>query len=236
MKIKALVLGMAAAVLSTGLISTVAAQDSEVSVMPAGVQVFGQRRAEGAAMHPFGQQVRQFTPGQYAARPGRGRGNPERALERMDTNADGNVDDGEFVAARTRHVEDTFSRRDADNDGLLSREELQRRERADRPEIDRAEVIACVREFIADYDPESHLEDRFDAVDTNDDGYIDQLELSTALQARAYKLFDRLDTDNDGFISLDEIEQGHDLALNLRRIIRDCIDQLADPLDADLDL
>lgn len=114
MKIKALILGMAAAVLSAGLISTVAAQDSEASILPTVVQVLGQRRVQGAAVRPFGQQVRQFAPGRNATRPGRGRGNPERVLERMDTNEDGNVDDSEFVAARTRHVEETFARRDAD--------------------------------------------------------------------------------------------------------------------------
>lgn len=60
--------------------------------------------------------------------------------------------------------------------------------------------------------------------------------LHAVMQTRAYKLFDRLDANDDGFISLEEIEQGHEIVLNLRRIIRDCVDQLADPLDADLAL
>src|SRR5688572_29089442 len=93
----------------------------------------------------------------------------ERQLERMDTNEDDQVSEDEFVDFRLARVDDMFERRDRDNDGLISLEENERPDRPDRPgrpdrpEIDREEVIACVRETIADFAPNADMdmEERF---------------------------------------------------------------------------
>jgi len=95
-------------------------------------------------------------------------------------------------------------------------------------------VIACVRETIADWEGPNDVEDRFDAVDSNGDGYIDLVELSTSLEERAYVLFDRIDADGDGLLSLEEVEAHQEEQINLRRVIRACIDEVSDPFEATL--
>ena len=79
------------------------------------------------------------------------------------------------------------------------------------------------------------MEDRFDEIDLDGDGYIDLLELSLALEQRAYVLFDRIDSNNDGLISLEEVVANQDYQINLRRVIRACIEELSDPFEATLD-
>ncbi len=179
-----------------------------------------------------------FAGGEGAGPRSRGRGRPggnaERILDRLDTDADGEISENEFVDVRLDRSDENFDRLDADGDGLISREEIERPDRPDRPEIDRAAVIACVRETIADYDGTPDLEDRFDNVDLNDDGFIDLFELSTAAEERAYVLFDRIDTNGDGFISLEELEESQEKELNLRRVIHDCIQEQLDPFEADI--
>ena len=100
--------------------------------------------------------------------------------------------------------------------------------------MDREAVIACVRETIADWEGPHEVEDRFDEVDLDGDGFIDLVELSIALEERAFVLFDRIDTNNDGLISLEEVEVFQDDQINLRRVIRACIDEVSDPFEATL--
>ena len=229
MKKKALVTGMAAALVSIALVSAVNAQETD------GDRGFSGRSAEARAFRADDVRAERSFRGREFGRRGRG-GNLDRVFDRSDENEDGVVDESEFVDSRTRNVDGRFDRLDADDDGVLTREETEREHRPGRPEIDREEVIQCVRETIADYDPEGRLEAIFDTVDTNDDGYIDQLELSIYLQARAYALFDRIDTNDDGVISQEEAEAAHEAAINLRRVIRACIDEQLDPFTDDTDV
>jgi Ca2+-binding EF-hand superfamily protein len=50
-------------------------------------------------------------------------------------------------------------------------------------------------------------EDRFDELDTNDDGQISEGELSSSMEANLTETFDELDANDDGFISEDERPQ-----------------------------
>lgn len=223
MKLKSLVILSTTALLSAAILPAATAQDGEPR--------FNRGEASAEGRHARG-------PGAGPARhrPGRPGGNPERLIDRLDTSGDGYVDVDEFLDARLARIDDVFDRRDVDGDGLLSEEEANRR-RFHRPDHDltvREEVIACVRETIADWEGPHDVEDRFDAVDTDGDGYIDLLELSTALEQRAYVLFDRIDADNDGLISLAEVEAHQDDQINLRRVIRACIDEVTDPFEATL--
>jgi hypothetical protein len=170
---------------------------------------------------------------------------PERFIERHDTDADGRVSAAEFVDERLGRIDEQFERRDTDGDGLISSDEQAAprglpgrpgrgprgdRERPEPPAIDREAVIACVRETIADYDPrfDDELEDIFDNVDTNGDGMLSLAEVSAAVEARADELFDRIDTNGDGYITEDEVEAHFQAQLNVRRVIQDCIkEQLA---------
>ena len=184
--------------------------------------------------------------GQMRAGP-RGRGGPaqpERFIERHDTDADGRVGEMEFVDDRLQNIDELFDRRDADGNGLISADEhdaprglrgrgargerpalADRPERAARPEIDRDAVTACVRETIADYEPrfDNELDDIFEHVDTNGDDMLSLQEVSAAVEARAGELFDRIDDNGDGYITEDEVEAHFEAQLNVRRVVNACI-------------
>ena len=167
-------------------------------------------------------------------RRGRPGGNPEKLIDHLDSNGDSFVDENEFVDGRLAHVDQQFDRKDENGDGLISEEEARRERPDDRPDIDREAVIKCVRETIADWKGPGEVEDRFDTVDLDNDGFIDLVELSLALEERAYALFDRIDSNDDGFISLEEVEASQDYQINVRRVIRACIEELSDPFEASL--
>ena len=223
MKFKSLVILSTTALLSAAILPAATAQDDEPRF---------DRGAAGAE----GRQHRGPALGAARHRPGRPGGNPERLVDRLDTDGDGYVDENEFLDARLARIDDQFDRRDVDGDGLLSEEEASRprHRNRDHDETLREQVIACVRETIADWEGPHEVEDRFDAVDTDADGYISLVELSTALQERAYELFDRIDSNDDGLISLEEVQAFQDYQINLRRVIRACIDELSDPFEATL--
>lgn len=223
MKLKTLVILSTSALLSAAILPAATAQEGEPRF---------NRPAEGFDVRPQrGGEHR--LPGPARHRPGRPGGNPDMLIERLDTDGDGYIDVDEFVDARLARIDEEFDRRDRDGDGLLSEEEARRPHR--RPGDDetiREQVIACVRETIADWEGPHDVEDRFDAVDLDGDGYIDLVELSTALEERAYDLFDRIDSNDDGLISLEEVEAFQEDEINLRRVIRACIDEVTDPFEA----
>lgn len=175
--------------------------------------------------------------GQGRPGPRRPGGDPERLIETLDSDGDGFVSLDEFLDRRLARVDAEFERRDRDGDGLLSEEEARRPQRRERPHDDateREQVIACVRETIADWAGPRDVEDRFDVVDSDGDGYIDLAELSTALETRAHDLFDHIDADADGLISLVEVQAHQDEQINLRRVVRACIDEVTDPFETTL--
>lgn len=226
MNFKPLIILSTSALLSAAILPVAFAQDGgsrfsrEISAIDTTAQRGGEFRRPDQSRH----------------RPGRPGGNPERLIDHLDIDGDGYVDEDEFIDGRLARIDDQFDRRDENGDGLLSEEETEkRRHNNDRPEIDREAVIQCVRETIADWEGPQEVEDRFDAVDLDGDGYIDLVELSLALEERAYILFDRIDSNNDGVISLEEVVANQDYQINLRRVIRACIEEVSDPFEASLD-
>ncbi|MDT8399125.1 MAG: EF-hand domain-containing protein [Pseudomonadales bacterium] len=163
------------------------------------------------------------------------RGNPERLVTRFDSDNDGQLSFDEFLDSRIALIDQNFDRLDRNDDGLVDAGESSRPDHHGAA-IDRAEVRTCVREILAAYDADHALDERFDYVDLDGDGYIDLAELSAALEARAHVLFARLDTDGDDFISLAELEAALQQQINLRRVVRACIDQVSDPVEPDTDL
>lgn len=222
MKFKSLVIISTSALLSAAILPAATAQED-------GTRLTRQVEAIDVRPHRGDGADR---PARHRPRPG---GNPERVIDRLDTNEDGVVDVDEFLDSRLGRIDEQFDRRDIDGDGLLSEEEARRHPpRDDHDETERELIIQCVRETIADWEGPHDVEDRFDAVDLDGDGYIDLVELSIALEERAYELFDRMDANGDGLISLEEIEAFLDYQINLRRVIRACIDEVTDPFEVTL--
>jgi Ca2+-binding EF-hand superfamily protein len=229
MKIKMLGILTVSAVLGTALASAGFAQERGRGIGP-------DIRARPAA--PLA--VRPEVP-QAARRAAAPVASPVRFLERHDSDADGRVSADEFVDEQLSEIDAMFERRDANGDGVISLDEhdaprvlpLPRRNdrpdrpRPERPEIDREALHACVRETIADYDPDLDrpLEELFDLVDTNGDGVLSLAEVSIALQERAHALFARIDDDGDGYLTEAEVAAHFEEQLNLRRVIQACIDE-----------
>jgi Ca2+-binding EF-hand superfamily protein len=196
---------------------------------------FAQERARGIGAE---MRARPAAPAVAARRAPAPVASPVRFLERHDSDADGRVSVDEFVDEHLRDIDAVFERRDANGDGVISfdehdaprrhdRPERPDRPRPERPEIDREAVHECVRETIADYDPDLDrpLEELFDLVDTNGDGVLSLAEVSIALQERAHVLFARIDDDGDGYLSEAEVAAHFEEQLNLRRVIQACIDE-----------
>lgn len=226
MKFKSLVIISTSALLSAAILPAATAQEDGPRF---------NRQVEAIDVRPHrgvGADRSADRPARHRPRPG---GNPERLIDRLDTNEDGFVDVDEFLDNRLGRIDEQFDRRDIDGDGLLSEEEARRHPpRDDHDETERELVIQCVRETIADWEGPQEVEDRFDAVDLDGDGYIDLVELSIALEERAYELFDRMDSNGDGLISLEEVVAFQDYQINLRRVIRACIDEVTDPFEVTL--
>jgi Ca2+-binding EF-hand superfamily protein len=219
MKLKSLVIAGTSALFSAAILPAATAQQSDNAVN-------GQVTAIDVRPDHAG------GPARHRPRPDR---NVERLFDHIDADTDGFVDIDEFLDVRLARLDRKFDRRDIDGDGLISEEEADRRRHHDRP-IDREAVIQCVRDFVSDWEAEHDeaVEDRFYEVDLNGDGYLDFTELSIALEERATGLFRRIDSDGDGLLSIREVEAFLEYQLNLRRVIRYCIDQVSDPFEATL--
>jgi hypothetical protein len=172
---------------------------------------------------------------------------PEHFIERLDTNADGQVSAAEFTEERLQHIDDMFEHRDTNGDGLISLEEhdapragpgqrgqmradRHERVRAARPELDRDAVTACVRETIADYEPrfDGQVEEVFADLDTNSDNMLSLTEVTAALEARAQAQFGRIDSDSNGFITEAEVTTHVEAQREAALAVRDCVKDMRD--------
>lgn len=149
------------------------------------------------------------------------------SLAAFDVNADGMIDLDEFLAHHEDRPELALEHRDADGDGLLSREELAPRERPNRPDIDRAAVEECVQQEHPDFAGADGLEERFDTLDSNDDSYLDADELVAGRLAQAEAQFTALDADADGFLIQAELRAQRANRRELARSVRDCAREAA---------
>ncbi len=146
----------------------------------------------------------------------------EQTFDKLDVNADGGIDKSElssfldYVSSATGKASDTndvgslFDTLDADRDGRLSKQEFSDGAKA---------FFDALREQLirGSGSGESGRPDPFSGIDSNQDGKIDQVELSAFLEQRAEatgrsggpsadEIIARDDTDGDGQISSDEFK------------------------------
>lgn len=131
-------------------------------------------------------------------------------LERLDSNADGVLSQGEFSVRTAQGAERRFDRMDADADAVLSFDEFSSvRNHRTRPDLDTLDIDAlelCVAETLGYELPERpDPESSFAEVDANSDGSIDLEESLAAADLRAEDRFVEIDADGDGQLVSDEI-------------------------------
>ncbi|WP_281556795.1 hypothetical protein [Thalassomonas sp. RHCl1] len=158
-------------------------------------------------------------------------------FDRLDTNADTVLSLDEMTAAAESKAAKMLTRKDSDEDGLLSLEEFQQGRNgviADYSDLadDIVECVAGLQEENADIvvpDADNFLspEDKFDALDTSDDGFVDGDELAVAKVAKATERFTSLDTDEDGSVTEAEYEAAKVSRSATRQAVRECIADLS---------
>lgn len=118
--------------------------------------------------------------------PGHHGGNPGQMLEQIDTNGDGDITRAEADAFRAARFADA----DANNDGVLTQDELTAHHEAERAERRAA-----------------RQSEMFARMDADGDGVISEAELGGE---RIDRLFEHVDTDGDGVITEEERETAHE--------------------------
>jgi Ca2+-binding EF-hand superfamily protein len=196
-----------------------AAQNQNGAGQPAGLSggmafMHGQGNADGAM---------------FQAR--RHHGSPEfrarRIFRALDLDESDSLTLDELLARPASHWPDRFDRMDADDDGLISRDEyLNAHERFDEMDIDIDALHACVAEQMGSgWTGPADRETRFDEMDTNDDGFVDQDEFVAARESAIEERFNLIDADGDGAISLEELIEALERRRERHAIRRDCIDE-----------
>jgi Ca2+-binding EF-hand superfamily protein len=154
-----------------------------------------------------------------------------RIFIRLDVNEDELLSLDEFLARPNDRRANRFDWLDADADGLISRDEYLDAHAMHGGDsvIDLEALHACIGEQMGDWwtsppDRESH----FDAMDTNDDGYVDPEEFDLAKTNAITERFNVIDADADSVISPEELSDALGTLRQHRGVRRDCIEEQQD--------
>lgn len=113
-------------------------------------------------------------------------GDPNKKLDKMDTDGDGLVSRAEHSAGAQR----MFTEMDTNRDGVVTAAEMDAKKDAKRGDKNRDEMSAT---------------ERIKMIDQNADGNLSSAEHI----AGAEQMFDKMDTNGDGSLSKEELAAGH---------------------------
>ena len=120
----------------------------------------------------------------------------EMMFSKLDTNGDGVISREEFNAYNDKH----FKELDTNKDGKLTLDELQ----------------GGYSQHTAHADGRTHLDERFDAADTNHDGSLDREEAKAMPMLSQY--FDEVDANKDGKVTRQEYFDAMPLLHGIKKI------------------
>jgi Ca2+-binding EF-hand superfamily protein len=153
-----------------------------------------------------------------------------RIFNALDTDENGVLSFDEYLTYALKKAEKKFARIDTDDDELLTLEEIlaayRKSQDNDDTDIDGEAIRQCVADVLEiDLPVQITGEERFDAIDTNDDGFIDFLEYTAGKTAKAEIKFARVDSNDDGEISKLELETALKNLKNVREVRKQCREQ-----------
>lgn len=175
--------------------------------------------------------------GDRGPRGGERGGSPEQKAERimnhLDADDSGTITLDEWLSKTTEKAEKQFNRIDTDDDNLISLEEfLAIGGHRDHDDIDLDAVRQCVADASGEeVDVRPDRETRFDAADTNDDGFIDLDEMIAAKTEGATERFNHIDSNDDGAVTLEELTAALEGRQEIREIRRNCVQEQRDTED-----
>ncbi len=120
---------------------------------------------------------------------------PEKKLDKLDTNHDGQISRAEHTAG----IQQMFSKLDTDNDGVVTAAEAE----AGKATPHNGSVHDDMQTDEMRNDRLGH--EKFQKLDKNDDGRVTLEEAANGCDA----MFDKEDTNHDGTLSREELAAGH---------------------------
>lgn len=175
----------------------------------------------------------------HGERPDRG-DRIEKVFTRIDVNENGTITLAEMTDPIPDKAAKKLARKDKDQDGLLTAEEMQKNRHGNAPDLSAiaADIVQCVsdiKETTANDDiivptvaSFQSAEARFDAVDTSNDGFVDITELTEAMNRKANDKFSKMDADESGDVTLEEFTSAHTSHRATKQVIRQCVREITD--------
>lgn len=158
-------------------------------------------------------------------------------IDRIDADGSGTIELQEMIDAGLAKTAKRFEKVDTDADGFISLDEYlaARRDGAVDLSLYADDIVACVEEAKLEDDtievPDASdflsPEDRFNAKDTDSDGFISLAEAEASATAKATTKFTNLDADADGSVTTEELEAARGTGRSsTRKAIKACIDEV----------
>lgn len=159
-------------------------------------------------------------------------------FQRLDSNEDELLEFTELLTPAQAKAERKFNRKDANEDGFLSFDEAYKMEQpVDLSEI-ADEIVLCVEETKLDNtddnivvpDAESFVSpiERFNNLDTSEDGVLNIDEVLAGTVTRVTKRFSQADVDASTTLDSDEYSQAKLQSHATRKAVKACIEELSE--------
>ncbi|MFT5162414.1 MAG: Ca2+-binding EF-hand superfamily protein [Alteromonadaceae bacterium] len=174
------------------------------------------------------------------ARGGRGGHHGAKMFARLDTNEDGVLSLTEMTDPVANKADKKLSRKDGDEDGVLSLAEFQQNRHGNTSDLSAIadEIVQCVADVKAESGDDNIVvptadhfissEDRFAAIDSNEDGAIDLAELEVSMLSKAENDFNTTDADEDGEVTQAEFDAQKAVHRATKKAIRGCVQDIND--------
>jgi len=151
----------------------------------------------------------------------------DRIFSHLDADESGTISFDEFLAPKLAKAEEKFAALDANEDELLTLEEIMDSHTPPEDGVDRDALRQCVADALGVELPEPPTaEERFSQADSNGDGFIDWSEYLAAKTENAQTKFNQIDSSADGELNVGEVTSAVAARKDVRMARRQCREEL----------